>query len=545
MTAGAGRPVAGPARRRPARVVVQRGLARLDGQLAGAAEGGRGSGHTARSRSSSSSRSASSTARRVPCARATSPITFGGLARLQHAHGHHRRPHRVDRVHRVPGARARSAQRRHRVPGQVRVGAVPAAAGDGDGELVHPGVHHSRVDRDAAGRDLRLHVHPDHRPDPLLVQQPGGDHVPAPRRGQLLARLQHQPAARRAADRPVPRRGRASATSAARCTSCPQACIASSLARIRRPVCSRSGSASSSARTATAGPRRADPHQPPGAGHRGPARCAPAAVERARPPPAPRSVLLAGHLRPARAARAAAGPRPAARRASSPSASPRRRQGPAGLRRDSPVTDPAGARCALPARQPGDPAASAGGPLAARPPARPARRPARCRNVRAPSRYSSGSPNASEEYSSLPNGASSRASASTAGGPVAPDVAQGQPDVEVHVRVHRGQVAGLPVVRVAVQQHDRHPAAAGAAGRSAASGRCGAAACRGRRSRCAPGSAARARRPPRAACAQQHRVGQPVGPPAGPSAAGRRGGTSAGPAAPGRGPGRAGRPRST
>ena len=81
----------------------------------------------------------------------------------------------------------------------------------------------------------------------------------------------------------------------------------------------------------------------------------------------------------------------------------------------------------------------------------PSTRASASRKSRAPTTYSSGSPQAPLENSSLPNGASSSISASTAAAR-APVWARAGP-IGVDVREDGGEVGGVPMVRVAVQQH--------------------------------------------------------------------------------------------
>ena len=69
--------------------------------------------------------------------------------------------------------------------------------------------------------------------------------------------------------------------------------------------------------------------------------------------------------------------------------------------------------------------------------------------------WSSGSANASEEYSSLPNGTSSSASRTTAVDS-APVLWMARPDVQEHVLEDLSQVARVPMERVVVQQEHGH-----------------------------------------------------------------------------------------
>ena len=75
------------------------------------------------------------------------------------------------------------------------------------------------------------------------------------------------------------------------------------------------------------------------------------------------------------------------------------------------------------------------------------------RNSQLPRRCSSGSPQASDEKRILRNGATSSISA-TSCSLWMPGVVDAEADVQVDVREHLGQVAGMAVVRVGVQQED-------------------------------------------------------------------------------------------
>jgi hypothetical protein len=75
------------------------------------------------------------------------------------------------------------------------------------------------------------------------------------------------------------------------------------------------------------------------------------------------------------------------------------------------------------------------------------------RHSSAPDKYSSARPNASVENSTLSNGATSSGLSYQLQGAQAA-VRDGRAGIEPYVRVHMRQVARLPVIGVAVQQHD-------------------------------------------------------------------------------------------
>ena len=125
-------------------------------------------------------------------------------------------------------------------------------------------------------------------------------------------------------------------------------------------------------------------------------------------------------------------------------------------------------------------------------PTDPAPEPSHAATTRAPSKCSSGGPHASDEYSCLANGAVSRDSA-THRADRTPRWLTASPTSQVDVAERLGEVAGLAVERVAVQQQHRHSVTAQQGSSSSGSARRRSR--RGRRARRAPGSAARRLRP--------------------------------------------------